>query len=254
MWLVAQDLGGEASAFGLGDVGKVGQNGLVAVLDPIQQVRVQPPDRQAEAGGVLGGQRERVVAEVAAVDCEVRPLVGSSASATAPQPVPTSSTRQPAGRPSAASTQQLGLGAGDQGARGRRSARASESRAGRGCRRPARARPSAAAPPARSRRARPARAAARVRCAGASAARRGCRRAAARRPDAAPRSRPRPARRSPRASARRRPSHAAVCACRRRRFSSACSASVSSSSSPSRTWSRLWTVSLMRWSVTRRSP
>ena len=40
----------------------------------------------------------------------------------------------------------------------------------------------------------------------------------------------------------------------RRRFSSAESPAVSSSSSPSSTASRLWTVSLMRWSVTRRSP
>ncbi len=48
--------------------------------------------------------------------------------------------------------------------------------------------------------------------------------------------------------------HAAACASSLRRFSSACSPAVSSSSSPARTWSRLCTVSLMRWSVTRRSP
>ena len=47
---------------------------------------------------------------------------------------------------------------------------------------------------------------------------------------------------------------AAACASRRIRFSSAVRPAVSSSSSPSRTASRLWTVSLMRWSVTRRSP
>ena len=46
----------------------------------------------------------------------------------------------------------------------------------------------------------------------------------------------------------------AACASSPRRFSSALSASVNSSSSPSRTSSRLWLVSLMRWSVTRRSP
>ena len=47
---------------------------------------------------------------------------------------------------------------------------------------------------------------------------------------------------------------AAACTSSRRRFSSAESPAVSSSSSPSSTASRLWTVSLMRWSVTRRSP
>ena len=49
--------------------------------------------------------------------------------------------------------------------------------------------------------------------------------------------------------------HAVVaCSSSLRRFSSFCSAFVKPSSSPSRTCSRLCCVSLMRWSVTRRSP
>ena len=71
-----------------------------------------------------------------------------------------------------------------------------------------------------------------------------------------PRCGDRDARRIERVADRRagRGAHAAACASRRRRFSSASSAAVNSSRSPSSTWSRLCAVSLMRWSVTRRSP
>ena len=50
------------------------------------------------------------------------------------------------------------------------------------------------------------------------------------------------------------PRQATACSSSRRRFSSSWSASVSSSSSPIRIPSRLWTSRLIRWSLTRRSP
>ena len=193
-----------------------------------------------------------------------------SASATAPLPVPRSSTRAPARQLEADLDQQLGLRARDQRAAIDGQLEAAEARGVRRCRRPARAPPRGGARRP-GRRARPgpatrqlavgqqplARSTPSTCASSSSASSRGVSQPAAAIAVTAPVERlARGRRRSAALSARSAgcAAHRSACASRRRRFSSACSAAVSSSSSPSSTWSRLCTVSLMRWSVTRRSP
>ena len=178
-----------------------------------------------------------------------------SASATAPLPVPTSSTRAPRGSPSPTSTSSSVSGRGISARRSTAKLETAKAACARRCRRPARAPPRAGAPRPgrRGRRALDDQVVVDDQPLARDAEHVGQQQLGVQARGFAPGRRDRgdrPLERVPRGSA----PHAAACASRPRRFSSDCSDAVSSSSSPSSTWSRLWTVSFVRWSVTRRSP
>ena len=157
--------------------------------------------------------------------------------------------------------QQLGLRPRDQHPAVDRQLDRAEAPCGRGCRRPARAAAAAgpsrrsAAPRRRGDLGRP------DRRPGPPCPARSPRRAAVRRRGGARRPRPRAGHRRRRPGPRRRSprrsrwadggAHPTAAASSLRRFSSAASASVNSARSPPSTPSRLWEVSLIRWSVTR---
>ena len=130
--LVARDLGRELRAVGVGDVGRVGDDRVERPGDRRRagRPRANSTSRPSRCGvGARDGQRVRARRRCAITSRSGRSCL--SASAIAPEPVPTSTTRAPCGRSSAASTRCSVSGPRDQHAR-------VDARA-RSCRKPLRA-------------------------------------------------------------------------------------------------------------------
>ena len=115
---------GRASALALGDVGKVGQNGLEPVGDAREQVRLQPADVEPQARGVRAGQLERALAEVAAAD----PRSARSSRAPARPRRSRCRRRAPASRAGSASADSTRCSVSGRGIRARRSTASSSRR------------------------------------------------------------------------------------------------------------------------------
>ena len=237
------------------DVGRVRDHGVERAVDRLEQVALEQLDVEPEPRGVGPRDRERArMSSVATTSRSGRSVL--SASAIAPEPVPTSATRAPARQVERGLDDVLGLRARDEHARvdrqlDRPEALAADEVGDRLALAPARrevherARLVGVEPalgigdqrgPVHAEDVReqqlgvePRRVAAR----GGERDQGGVERVA----DARAREQP--------------PRHQAEAASSRARFSASCSAAVCSSSSPPSTCSRLWTVSLERWSVTR---
>ncbi len=275
--LVAEDLRRQRRPLGVGHVGGVAEQRVELVGHPLQQVGVHPRDLQPQLARRWRG-RARAPCSLTSLPVTRRSGRSSlSASATAPLPVPTSSTLRPAAA-EADLHQQLGLRARDQRARVHVQLQAAEAaHAGDVGDRLARHRAAAhrllVGPHSGARHSQLAvgRAGARGRrpsmwASSTSASRRGVSTPAAVNAVIAPSSASRRGHRSAVGRRVRRPessgaAHHAHCGLTPPSAPPACGASrrtavpaVNSSSSPSSTASRLWVVSLMRWSVTRRSP
>ena len=146
--LVAGDVGRQRAAVGVGDVRRVGEHRVERAVDRLQQVALAPSSTvEAEPRRVGARHVERLARSRRWRSRARSGRSVFSASATAPEPVPTSTTRAPCGSVERGLDEVLGLRPRHEHPRRRPPARCCGTPCGRGCRRPARAAPAAARSP-----------------------------------------------------------------------------------------------------------